>query len=176
MSVRPFASARPVIDVAGYERAASAGAPSPPEADARGPELHFGHRTLLVALVWAYAAAAVGDAATTWVVLQADGLAREANPLMREAMAYWGLEPVLVMRVIVGVALAWLLARVSLRGYLVFRLPREHRSVLLRRGDGWYRARARVYAVYLVLGTAITWLVVGSNLRAALEVLARGAS
>lgn len=182
MSTRAPADAPSVIDVAAYERAraqhadADGGACDPRAHASPEASLHFGHRTLLAALVWMYAAAALGDAWTTWIVLEADGLAREANPLMREAMAFYGLEPVLVMRVVVGVALAWLLARVSLRGYILFRLPREHPSALLRRGDGWYRARARVYAVYLVVGTAITWLVVGSNLRAALEVLARGAS
>ena len=152
-----------VVDLAAYERARDA------EAE-RGQGLHFGHRTLLSALVVAYALAALGDAATTWIVLDADGLSREANPIMRDAMIFYGLEPVLVMRVVVGVLLVWLLARVSLRGYILFRLPRDHSSWLLRRGDGWYRARARVYAVYLVLATAITWMVVGNNLRAVLTL------
>lgn len=151
-----------IVDLAAYER----------HRDAAGHSdgLHHGHRTLLVALVVAYALAALGDAATTWIVLDADGMSREANPVMRDAMEFYGLEWVLVMRVVVGVALAWLLARVSLRGYILFRLPREHRHRLLRRGDGWYRARARVYAVYLVLATAVTWLVVGNNLRAVLTL------
>lgn len=152
-----------VVDLAAYER----------ERDAAAGDrsaLHFGHRTLLGALVVAYGMAALGDAVTTWLVLNADGLHREANPVMRDAMAFYGLEPVLAMRVVVGVLLVWLLARVSLRGYIIFRLPREHPWRLLRRGDGWYRARARTYAVYLVLATAVTWMVVGNNLRAVLTL------
>ncbi len=152
-----------VVDLAADERARTA-------APADGSGLHFGHRTLLGALVLAYALAALGDALTTWFVLDADGMTREANPIMREAMAFYGLETVLVMRVAVGVLLVWLLARVSLRGYIFFRLPADHSSRWLRRGDRWYRARARTYAVYLVMATAVTWMVVGNNLRAALTL------
>lgn len=152
-----------VVDLAADERDATT-------SEAGDGELHFGHRTLLGALVGAYALAAIGDALTTWLVLDADGMTREANPLMREAMAFYGLEPVLVMRVAVGMLLVWLLARVSLRGYLFFRLPADHPRRLLRRGDRWYRARARVYGVYLVLATAVTWMVVGNNLRAVLAL------
>lgn len=153
----------PVVDLTACER-------EPSGVDAGDGQLHFGHRTLLGALVWAYALAALGDALTTWFVLGADGMAREANPIMRDAMVFYGLEPVLVMRVAVGVLLVWLLARVSLRGYLFFRLPTDHPRRLLRRGDGWYRARARIYSIYLVMATAVTWMVVGNNLRAALTL------
>lgn len=151
-----------VIDLAGYERERDAA----PAADR--PVLHFGHRTLLTALIASYAVAALADAVTTWLALRGTDLAHEGNPLMRDAMAFYGLEPVLVMRVVVGVAVVWLLARVSLRGYVFFRLPRAHPSRWLRRGDGWYRARARFYSAYIVLATAVTWLVVGNNLRAVL--------
>lgn len=153
-----------VIDLAAAERERST------TSAAGNVGLHFGHRTLLGALVLAYAVAALGDALTTWVVLDADGFAREANPIMRDAMAFYGLEPVLVMRVVVGMLLVWLLARVSLRGYIFFRLPADHPSRWLRRGDRWYRARARTYGIYLVVATAVTWMVVGNNLRAALAL------
>lgn len=155
-----------VIDLAAYDREREREAAS--AAGAVG--LHFGHHTLLLALVVAYAIAALGDALTTWVVLDVGGLHREANPVMREAIAFYGLEPVLAMRVVVGVLLVWLLARVSLRGYIFFRLPREHSRRWLRRGDRWYRARARSYAVMLVVATAVTWLIVGNNLRAVLTL------
>lgn len=163
MSQTAHVSHETVVDLAADERARTA-------APADGDGLHFGHRTLLGALVLAYGVAAVGDALTTWFVLAADGMTREANPVMREAMAFYGLEAVLVMRVAVGVLLVWLLARVSLRGYIFFRLPADHSSRWLRRGDRWYRARARTYGVYLVMATAITWMVVGNNLRAALTL------
>lgn len=152
-----------VVDLAADERERSA-------AGADDGELHVGHRTLLGALVGAYAVAALGDALTTWFVLGIEGMAREANPVMRDAMAFYGLEPVLAMRVAVGVLLVWLLARVSLRGYVFFRLPADHPRRLLRRGDRWYRARARTYSIYLVGATAVTWMVVGNNLRAALAL------
>jgi hypothetical protein len=153
-----------VVDLAAYERERDAAAI--PDTAA----LHFNHRTLLSALIVAYAVAALGDALTTWMVLGVEGLDREANPIMRDAIAFYGLEPVLVMRVVVGVLLVWLLARVSLRGYVFFRMPREHPRRWLRRGDRWYRARARSYAVMLVVATAVTWLVVGNNLRAVLTL------
>lgn len=163
MSQTAHVSHETVVDLAAEERDR---VPAP----ADGGGLHYGHRTLLGALVLAYALAALGDALTTWFVLDADGVTREANPVMREAMAFYGLEAVLVMRVAVGVLLVWLLARVSLRGYIFFRLPADHSSRWLRRGDRWYRARARTYAVYLVMATAVTWMVVGNNLRAALTL------
>jgi ABC-type spermidine/putrescine transport system permease subunit II len=149
------------IDLAAYERQRDA-APQGPT------RLHFGHRTLLTALVVSYAVAAIADALTTWWALDGSGLAAEGNPLMRDAMGFYGLVPVLVMRVIVGVLLVWLLARVSLRGYVFFRLNPHHPNRWLRRSERWYRVRARFYSAYIVLATAVTWLVVGNNLRAVL--------
>lgn len=163
MSQAVPARAETVIDVAAYERQRDAAEAATPQ---RG-QLHFGHRTLLSALIASYAVAALADAVTTWLAL-GGGLAREGNPLMRDAMAFYGLEPVLVMRVVVGVLVVWLLARVSLRGYVFFRLRPDHPKRWLRRSDGWYRARARFYSAYIVLATAVTWLVVGNNLRAVL--------
>ena len=67
--------------------------------------------TLVRIEFWIACLAGLGDALTTWIVLERRGTQLEGNPIMRWPMQHWGVLPTCLGRALLGILIFWHLSR-----------------------------------------------------------------
>lgn len=133
-------------------------------------------RVLVSVIFVAGSIASFVDGILTWLVINKVGLSAEGNGFMATAMRHFGVGPVVVVRIFVGVMWFWIFCNyiVGRHFFLTRWGSRRYASRLTRPRSRLHQmlwnSRHYLLACSLVFGFAITWGVDGNNVRAYLTL------